>query len=97
MDKNGKVILIYPNPNQKQKGSRVLRTEVQAPFGKDRLKIFTTNNGNSYNSISKYSGVLNSGDIEMIYKILKKDKTIQTAHRVIETLSTSVDLCLRGD
>jgi len=97
MDKNGKVILIYPNPKQKQKGSRVLRTEVQAPFGKDRLKIFTTNNKETYNSISQYSVVLNSGDIEMIYKILKKDKTLQTAHRVIETLSTSVDLCLSGD
>jgi len=93
MDKNGKVIRIETPQNS----SQLIRAEVQPPFGKDRLKIFSTNNKKTYKFVSNYKEVLSSGDIEMIYKALKKDKSLQTAYSEIETIARDVDICVRGD
>lgn len=100
-DRNGRVIMIQPMKNTPLTGNRLFKTEVQAPFGTDLLKVFTTNDSSIFNTVMKYSnrknGILSSTDIEMIYKALTKSNNFRTAQAKIQTISTDVDICKQGD
>ncbi len=103
LDREGKVIMLEPNPTSKSNRTsrNVVRTEVQAPFGRDRVKVFSTQNRVLYSKILEYKdrngGVLFSGDIESIYNILKNSNDFQTASLEVKTIKTDVRQCRKGD
>ena len=102
-DRNGRVIMLKPDGDSKfnQKDIQIVKTVVQPPFGKDQVKVFTTNDANLYKKIytyrSKKEGILSGGDIESIYKALAKSRNFQTAKVELESLSTNFKTCRRGD
>ena len=100
-DKNGRVIMLHPKKNAPLHGNRLFTTEVQAPFGTDLLKVFTTNDKTIFNTVMKYSnrkdGILSATDIEMIYKALTKTNNFRTAQAKVETISRDVNICKQGD
>ena len=101
MDVNGMVIMIRPSKNNPQWGNSILKTRVQPPFGKDKLKVFTTNNRELFNRIKKYSdrssGILSGNDIEQVYKILAQDRDFRSVKVEIETIERDVNICREGD
>jgi len=102
-DRNAQVIMLKPDGDTKfnQKETQIVKTVVQEPFGKDQVKIFTTNDSALYQKIYNYrsrkEGILSGGDIESIYKALAQNKNFQTANVELETLSTNFKTCRRGD
>ena len=103
VDINGRIIMLVPNSwtQINRLSNSVVRTVVQAPFGKDRVKIFSTQNIELYKKIAKYKdrkeGILFSGDIENIYNTLKQSKDFETALLEVKTIKTPVNECRKGD
>jgi hypothetical protein len=83
------------------RSGRVIETEVQAPFGKDRVKIFSTDNEEVINLATKYArkrdGVLSGLDIEKLYNLIKSDNSYRTANITLQTIATDVSICKKGD
>jgi len=101
-DHKGRVIMLSPISNQSRHARKALvQTEVSTPYGKDRVKVFTLENETLYASLLAYAnrpnGVLSTADVENIYNIIKKDPHFQTASIEVETISTPVSQCMKGD
>jgi hypothetical protein len=102
-DREGKVIMLKPDRYSQfnQNSLQIIKTVVQEPFGKDKIKIFTTNDPALYQKIynyrSKKDGILSGGDIETIYKALVKSNHFKTANIELETLPTPFKTCRQGD
>jgi len=94
LDKNGKVIIL-----ESQKDYSV-RTEVFPPYGIDRVKVFTYKNRALFNKTLYYQkrnkGVLSSKDVNYLYELLSKEKTLQAQGFEIRTTPNNIKECLRG-
>jgi hypothetical protein len=101
MDNQGKVIMLQPDKKNLQSTSQIVKTQVQPPFGKDKIKIFSTYNKKVYGVALSYAnkkeGVLSSSDIEALYNALAKGMDFRTANIEIETVDRDIEVCLRGD
>ena len=100
-DSGGKVIMIQPDKKNKMRGNELFDMEVQKPFGTDRVKVFATNDQSIYNRALKFydkpQGVLSNTEIEKIYKALKSSGDFKTANMSVETISTDIEICKKGD
>lgn len=102
-DRESKVIMLEPNSNSTNDriSKDVVSTKVQEPFGRDRVKVFSTQNKALYTQILAYKnrlgGVLFDEDIENIYNILKNSNDFQTASLEVKTIETDVHQCRKGD
>jgi len=100
-DKNGKVIMLQPDKKNKMRGNELFQTDVKKPFGRDRLKVFATDDKSIYNRALQFwdkpQGVLSSTDIEKLYKALKSSGNFKTASMTIETIKTDIETCKQGD
>jgi len=100
-DKNGKVIMLQPDKKNKMRGNELFQTDVKKPFGRDRLKVFATDDKSIYNRALQFwdkpQGVLSSTDMEKLYKALKSSGNFKTASMTIETIKTDIETCKQGD
>ena len=99
LDKNGGVIMLQPNDYQKF-SSTLVRTVVQPPYGMDKIKVFALNSTKAFDQVKKLvvpRGLLNEYSVNELYKILKANKNFKEAEVDIETISTSIKTCKRGD
>jgi len=86
IDENGRVIMLKTTRN-------FVRTQVQPPYGGiDRVKLFAFKNTNIYNKTLKYQnnneGVLSTLDVQELYELLKKEKSLKGQGFIIRTTST---------
>ena len=99
LDRNGGVIMLQPNDYQKF-SSTLVRTVVQSPYGMDKIKVFALNSAKAFNQVKQLvvpRGILNEYSVNELYKILKANKNFKEAELDIETISTSIKTCKRGD
>ena len=86
IDENGRVIMLK---SQKD----FVKTQVTPPYGGiDRVKMFAFNNSTIYNKTLKYqnsnSGILSSTDVNALYKLLKKEKSLKGQGFIVRTTAT---------
>ncbi len=95
LDKNGRVIIL------KSQSDYSVRTEVLKPYGIDRVKVFTYKNKNIFNKTLYYQkrnrGVLSSKDVNYLYELFSKEKTLKTQGFEIRTTPNNIKECLKGD
>lgn len=100
-DIHNKVIMLQPMKGERFYGNTLFEMNVTKPFGVDKLKVFTTNNYKIYRKIFAYSGrkkgVLSTGDIEEIYRVLVENKDFKTINIDVETTSKDVKDCNNGE
>jgi hypothetical protein len=99
LSKEGGMIMLKPNDYESSTLS-IVRTNVEYPFGMDKLKVFALSNKKQYNEVKtlvRSGGHLQSYDVSKLYNILKKDKSYQEAELDIQTIETDIDLCLKGE
>jgi hypothetical protein len=100
-DRDGKVIMLQPNPDYPLRGGSIVEAKVIPPFGKDELKIFTTNDPKVYRVAEKFvnniAGVLSNNDVKEIYEALKNSGDFRTRNITIETIDKDVSECKKGD
>ena len=70
-----------------------VRTQVKPPYdGIDRVKLFAFKNTNIYNKTLKYQnnneGVLSTLDVQELYELLKKEKSLKGQGFIVRTTST---------
>jgi len=100
LDKEGKVIMIYPNDQRKPLSSS-LEFKVQYPYGLDKIKIFSLATNSQYNKVKKL--IAPNGDLDAnygvnkLYSILKKNKNYKEIEIDIETLDKDKNYCKQGD
>jgi len=101
LDKNGKVVMLQPSKEFRMIGNELFQTDVVKPFGKDKLKVFATNDKSIYNTALQFwdkpEGILSSTDIEKLYKALKSSGDFQTGLLTVETIPTDIRECIKGD
>ena len=101
MDNQKRVIMLQPDKKNLKQSSKIIKTEVQPPFGKDKIKIFTTTNREIYNIALGFSnrkyGLLSSSEIEIIYNSLAKDMDFRTANIEVKTIKRDIKYCLESD
>ena len=86
IDENGRVIMLKSKRD-------FVRTQVEPPYGGiDRVKMFSFNNIAIYNKTLKYQnsneGVLSSSDVNELYELLKKEKSLKGQGFIVRTTST---------
>jgi len=90
-DIHNKVIMLQPMKGKSFYGNTLFEMDVTEPFGIDKLKVFTTNNYEIYRKVYAYSGrnkgVLSTGDIEEIYRVLVKNRDFKTINIDVSTSS----------
>ena len=99
LNKEGGMIMLKPNDYESSSLS-IVKTNVEYPFGMDKLKVFALSNKDQYNEVKTLihsGGHLQSYDVLKLYNILKKNKSYQETELDIETIETSIDLCLKGE
>ena len=105
-DENNQVIMIQPDVKNKQLGNTLFEMNVTDTFGNkistvDKLKVFTTSNQETYRKIYTYAnrkdGILFSGDIEEIYKILAKNRDFRTINVDVKSIKKDVKECNEGE
>jgi len=99
LNKEGGIIMLKPNDYESSSLS-IVRTNVEYPFGMDKVKVFALSNKKQYNEVKTLvhsGGHLESYEVVKLYNILKKDKSYQEAELDIETIETDIDLCLKGE
>ena len=83
------------------KRDELFQTDVVEPFGTDKLKVFATDDSSIYNVALKFwdkpQGILSSTKIEQLYTALKDSEDFKTASIDVNTISTDIDTCRRGD
>ena len=94
LDKNGRVIMM------KSRGSRS-QTKVFPPYdGVDRVKIFTYNSKKVYELAKVYeavnSGILSTKNINRLYGLLSKDKSLREQAFSVRTTSNTLKQCTQG-
>ena len=93
--------MIQPHSKNPMVGNRLFETEVQPPFGTDKIKIFATDDEKNYQTALKFSkkpnGVLSTRDIKEIYQSIKNSGNFRTANLTVETISRDVKECKKGD
>ena len=85
IDQNGRVIMLKTKRD-------FVRTQVTPPYdGIDRVKLFAFNNQTIYNKTLKYqnnnSGVISGKDIDVLYQMLKNEKSLKGQGFIIRTTS----------
>jgi len=100
LDKEGKVIMLQPNDDDKKKNhSNIINCGVQPPYGMDKFKVFALKNEQQYEDVKTLvhkGGELNPYDVDKLYKILKRKRDYQEGEINIETIETDIRTCLRG-
>lgn len=103
MDKEKRVIMLTPNKNTSifSETDNVVEANVTEPFGKDKVKVFSTTNESLYHAISQFKdrqyGVLKDGDVQKVYEAFKKSGDFKSAYLEVKTVSTDVRTCRNGD
>ena len=95
LDRNGRVIILE---NQRDYS---VRTEVFEPYGIDRVKVFTYRNAKIFNQTLAYQkrndGILTPLEVNYLYDLLSKERTLQAQGFEIRTTRTNIKECLKGD
>lgn len=103
MDKENRVIILTPNAdtNRFKQTENIVEADVTKPFGKDKVKVFTTTDDKLYQAIAKFKnvkkGLLVDKDIKEIYDALKNSGDFKTAYIEVNTIETDVNTCRNGD
>ena len=103
MDKENRVIILAPTSktNRFSQTDKIVEANVTKPFGKDKVKVFTTTNPKLYQQIAKFKnvehGLLVDKDIKEIYNALKNSGEFKTAYIEVNTIETDVNTCREGD
>jgi len=95
LDREGRVIILE---NEKDNS---VRTEVLAPYGIDRVKVFTYNNPKIFQKTLKYQGknrgILSSLEVEELYNLFSNEQSLKTQGFEIRTTSTNIKECIKGE
>jgi hypothetical protein len=103
MDSENRVIILTPNArtNRFSQTDKVVETNVSKPFGKDKVKVFTTTNKTLYQKIAKFKnnvkGLLKDKDVQEIYDALKQSGDFKAAYIEVSTVETDVNICRNED
>jgi hypothetical protein len=103
MDSENRVIILTPNAdtNRFSKTNKVVEANVTEPFGKDKVKVFTTTDKTLYQKISKFKnnvdGLLKDKHVQEIYNAFKKSGDFKAAYTEVTTVKTDVSICRNGD
>jgi len=103
MDSENRVIMLVPsaNTNRFNQTDKIVETNVTEPFGKEKVKVFTTKNKALYQDIEKFKnnehGLLKDKDVQNIYDTLNKSKDFKDAYIEVSTVKTPVETCREGD
>ena len=103
MDRENRVIILTPNKNTNgfNQTNKIVETNVTTPFGKDKVKVFTTTDKVLYKKILKLKnreyGLLKDKDVKEVYQALKKSGDFKSAYIEVNTVKTDVQTCRNGD
>lgn len=103
MDSENRVIMLTPNKttNQFTRSKKIVETNVTEPFGKDKVKVFTTTNKKLYQEVAKFKnldyGLLQDKNVQAIYDTLKNSGDFKAAYIEVTTVKTNVKICRNGD